>query len=58
MIASPFELGADHDIMIPPVVASMEVVGVITYDGRAAALIVYTDENDPQPKAFLALTLN
>jgi len=28
--ASPFELGADHEILIPPVVASIDVVGVST----------------------------
>jgi len=29
-IASPFELGADQAILIPPVVASIDVVGVST----------------------------
>lgn len=58
MIAAPFEFGAVHEILTPPVAASMVVVTAFIYRGAAAARIEVIGEKGPSPHKFAARTLN
>jgi hypothetical protein len=54
----PVLVGADQDIVTPPVPASIDVVAAPIVEGVVAARMVAGAEKSPQPHLFFAITLN